>query len=277
MGALVLRGLGADIAEALTRVAVIGVEFDTDEFVALSRLPEDRAYDLLDGALAATAVERTGVGYRFRHALVREALLEGLPPHRLLPLHRAAAESLTRLGASPARIGRQWLQAGDVGAAAPHLLRAARAEAAVGAHRDALELVDSVRADVGGPERGELLEIRADMLLAMGDAGAVVAYREAIVATAVPDRRRRIQPRLARAATFAGDYATAAEALDGLEPDGTADDAALLLARGNLAYLTGDLDAAAGRRTRRGVGWASLTRVIGGCTTSFRCRAWSPT
>ena len=47
--------------------------------------------------------------------------------------------------------------------------------------------------------------------------------------------------RLARAATFAGDYATAAEALEGLEPDGSADDAALLLARGILAYFTGDL------------------------------------
>ena len=30
--------------------------------------------------------------------------------------------------------------------------------------------------------------------------------------------QRRLLPRLARAATFAGDYATAAEALEGLEP-----------------------------------------------------------
>ena len=67
-------------------------------------------------------------------------------------------------------------------------------------------------------------------------------------------------PRLARAATFAGDYATAAEALEGLEPDGSADDAALLLARGNLAYFTGDLVAAeaAADEARRRLAFADL-------------------
>ena len=88
MGALVLRGLGDDAIAALTRVAVLGADFDTDEYVALSGVGEEQAYALLDEALAAGAVERTGAGYRFRHSLVRDALLDGLPPHRLLPLHR---------------------------------------------------------------------------------------------------------------------------------------------------------------------------------------------
>ena len=245
MGALVLRGLGADATAALTRVAVLGGSFDTDEYVALSGVGEAPAYKLLDDALAAGAVERTGAGYRFRHSLVRDALLDGLPPHRLLPLHRQAAEALRGLGASPARIGHQLLQAGDVGAAAPFLLQAARTDAAIGAYRDALELIDMVRQEVRDPERGPLLALRADMLLATGDAGAVLAYREALSATDDAAEQRRLLPRLARAATFAGDYATAAEALDGLEPDGSADDAALLLQRGILAYLTGDLPAAA--------------------------------
>ena len=112
------------------------------------------------------------------------------------------------------------LQAGDVAAAAPFLLQAARTDAAIGAYRDALALIDAVRADVAGPERGPMLALRADMLMATGDAGAVLAYREALGATADPAERRRLRPRLARAAIFAGDYATAAEALDGLEPDG---------------------------------------------------------
>jgi DNA-binding SARP family transcriptional activator/tetratricopeptide (TPR) repeat protein len=244
MGALVLRGLGGDAIIALTRVAVLGAAFDTDEYVALSGIGEARAYTLLDDALAVGAVERTGAGYRFRHSLVRDALLDGLPPHRLLPLHRRAAEGLRALGASPARIGHQLLQAGDVAAAAPFLLEAARTEAAIGAYRDALTLIDAVRQDVRDPERAPLLALRADMLMATGDAGAVVAYREALAATADPAERRVLRPRLARAATFAGDYATAAEALDGLEPDGSADDAALLLQRGLLAYQTGDLGAA---------------------------------
>jgi DNA-binding SARP family transcriptional activator/tetratricopeptide (TPR) repeat protein len=240
-GALVLRGLSVDATAALTRVAVLGATFDTDEYVALSGVGEEQAYTLLDEALAAGAVERTGAGYRFRHTLVRDALLEGIPPHRLLPLRRRAATALRGLGASPARIGHQLLQAGDVGAAAPFLLQAARTDAAIGAYRDALAMIDAVRQDVRDPERGPVLALRADMLMATGDAGAVLAYREALGATGDPAERRRLLPRLARAATFAADYATAAEALDGLEPDGSADDAALLLQRGILAYMTGDL------------------------------------
>ena len=254
LGALVLRGLGPDPTAALTRVAVLGAAFDTDEYVALSGAGEARAYVLLDEALAAGAVERTGAGYRFRHSLVRDALLDGLPPHRLLPLHRQAAEALRGLDASPARIGHQLLQAGDVGAAAPFLLQAARTDAAIGAYRDALALIDAVRQDVRDPERGPLLALRADMLMATGDAGAVLAYRQALSAVDEEADRRRLLPRLARAATFAGDYATAAEALDGLEPDGSDDDAALLLARGILAYLTGDMptaEAAADEARRR--------------------------
>jgi DNA-binding SARP family transcriptional activator len=259
-GALVLRGLSETAISALTKVAVLGAEFDTDEYVAVAGVGEAQAYVLLDEALAGGVIERMAAGYRFQHSLVRDALLDGLPPHRLLPLHRRAAEALRGLSASPARIGHQLLQAGDVGAAAPILLQAARTEAAIGAYRDALSLIDAVRQDVRDPERAPLLALRADMLMATGDAGAVGAYREALSATDDPGEHRRLLPRLARAATFAGDYATAAEALDGLEPDGSADDAALLLARGNLAYFTGDLVAAeaAADEARRRLAFADL-------------------
>ncbi len=119
-------------------------------------------------------------------------------------------------------------------------------------------LIDAVRQDVPGPERAPLLALRADMLMATGDAGAILAYREALAATADPAERRLLLPRLARAATFAGDYATAGEALDGLEPDGSAGDAALLLQRGILAHHTGDLGAAeaAADEARRRLGVA---------------------
>ena len=259
-GALVLRGLGDAAISALTKVAVLGAEFDTDEYVAVAGVGEARAYALLDEALAGGVIERMAAGYRFQHSLIRDALLDDLPPHQLLPLHRRAAEALRGLSASPARIGHQLLQAGDVGGAAPILLQAARTEAAIGAYRDALSLIDAVRQDVRDPERGPLLALRADMLMATGDAGAVGAYREALLATNDPAEHRQLLPRLARAATFAGDYATAAEALEGLEPDGSADDAALLLARGNLAYFTGDLVAAgaAADEARRRLAFADL-------------------
>jgi predicted ATPase len=102
-GALVLRGLSEAAISALTNVAVLGAEFDTDEYVAVAGVAEAQAYVLLDEALAGGVIERMAAGYRFQHSLVRDALLDGLPPHRLLPLHRRAAEALRGLSASPAR------------------------------------------------------------------------------------------------------------------------------------------------------------------------------
>jgi hypothetical protein len=43
---------------------------------------------------------------------------------------------------------------------------------------------------------------------------------------------------------MAGDLATAAAALDGLDTDGGTDDADILLARGKYAFFTADFDAA---------------------------------
>jgi hypothetical protein len=44
-------------------------------------------------ALAGGVIERTAASHRFRHSLVRDALLDGLQAHRLLALHRRAAEA----------------------------------------------------------------------------------------------------------------------------------------------------------------------------------------
>src|SRR5262249_13169386 len=72
----------------LQRVAIIGAIFDTDGFAAMSGLADEAAaFDHLDTALAANLVERTASGYRFRHGLVREALLNDIPPHRRRRIH----------------------------------------------------------------------------------------------------------------------------------------------------------------------------------------------
>ena len=97
----------------------------------------------------------------------------------------------------------------------------------------------SVRDQAKGAELARLLSLRADLLMAGADAGAVDAYREALGHDHGTGRRPGCGPRLARAATFAGDLETAAIALDGLVPDGSPDDTELLLARGNLALFRG--------------------------------------
>ncbi len=241
--AVLLRGVPPATRDVLARVAVAGATFDTNGFLALAgEAAGTDATAHLDAALAAGLVEPTEVGYRFRHALVRDALLRDLPPHRRQRVHRDAAARLAALGAPASRIGHHLLAAGAPDEAAPHLLCAAETRAAAGAYREALVLLDAV------PHRGErraaTLSVRADLLNALGDPRAVAAYREALSA-ADPGAVRELRIRLARTALMSDDIATARAALDGLEPDGGAANADLLLARGMAAYLSGD---AAGTR-----------------------------
>jgi DNA-binding SARP family transcriptional activator len=240
----VLSLLDPQVRGVLERVAVTGSTFDTDEFVALSGIAELDAFDRLDAALAAMVVERTPKGYRFRHQIIREALLEAVPPHRQRLLHRECAQRLAAIGASPARVGHHWLAAGNPAAATPHVLRAAETEAAVGAYRDALALVSSIRHVARGADQQHALALRADLLAAVGDSRTTAAYREAIGAAASPQMRRLLKARLARMVAYGGDLATASALLADLELDGGMADSTIMLARGTVSYFSGDMDSA---------------------------------
>jgi tetratricopeptide (TPR) repeat protein len=123
-------------------------------------------------------------------------------------------------------------------------MRAARAEAAVGAYRDALALLDTVAEHPPADLVGEVQVLRGDMLTRLGDRRAVDAYRSALPhVTGLLRRQARIG--LARAATAAGDLDTAEAALAGLQPEGGPADGALLLARANLTFFNGDVETAA--------------------------------
>jgi DNA-binding SARP family transcriptional activator len=239
----VLSGLTDSSLDVLRSVAVLGPTFDTDQFVAVSGLEENEAFAHLDTALAARVIAVSDLGYRFRHDLIRQALLEGLTPHLRRAAHRDAARKLDVLGASAAQVAHHLIQAGDIAAAVPAALQAADTEAALGAFREALDLVDSVREHAKGDDLSQALSLRADLLAAMGDVGAVPAYRQAID-TVAPAQARRLRARLARAALMAGEMSVAEQALAGLELDGGPDDGAILIARGNLHYFQGDVDAA---------------------------------
>jgi DNA-binding SARP family transcriptional activator/tetratricopeptide (TPR) repeat protein len=240
---LALAGLTPRARDVLQRVAVLGATFDTDEFVALADVPDEAAFAHLDEAIGAGVVEHTGTHYQFRHGLVRDALTRDVAPHRRTRIHRDAAARLEVLGASPARIGHHLVEAGDPAAAGPYLVRAAERDAAIGAYREALGLIDAVQAHLDGATRSRALRVRADLLLAIGDQSAIAAYRQALTLT-TGDERRLLRARLVRAAMSAGDLETAVAALDGLEPNGGPADPEILLARGQVAFLTGDLDGA---------------------------------
>jgi DNA-binding SARP family transcriptional activator/tetratricopeptide (TPR) repeat protein len=238
-----IGGIPPATREVLQRVAVVGFQFDTDQFVALSGLDESDAYGHLDASVAAGVIEAADAGYQFRHGLVRDALLHDLPPHRRRLIHRHAADRLAALGASPARVGHHLLEAGDAGRAASHLLQAAESAAAVGAYRDALDTLEPIRAHVAADDRPRLLALRADLLLAVGDPTAIGAYRDALD-VAARDAQPHLRARLARAAIMAGDIATATAALDGIDVSGGTHDAEVLLARASVAFFTADFDTA---------------------------------
>ena len=242
-GGLGLSRLAVKTREALQRVAVIGISFDTDQFVALTGLPEPEAYAALDAALAGLVVVHTGSGYRFRHALIRDALLAEIPPTRQRMFHRQAAARLGAIGAPPARIAHHLIAAGQLSDAVPHVIQAVETEAAIGAYRDALALVDAVRDQADAEDRRRLLALRANLLSALGDRSTIDAYREALAVAAEPERPL-LRARMAQSALMETDLDTAAAVLEGLEPDGGPADVAILLARGHLAYYTGDVDAA---------------------------------
>ena len=251
---LLPAGLTEAQVHTLAAAAIIGSTFDTDEFQELTGLPEEQAYAELDAAILARLLVRTDTGYRFRHAMLRDALLAKLLPSQFHGLHRRAAAALQVLDRSPARIGHHLIEAGDHAAAVPWVVRSAETSAALGAYHDAVATLDSVRPRAEGADLTRLLSLRADLLLASAHPSAVDAYREALAQASDPADRSRLRARLARAAMVANDLETATIALDGLVTDGSPNDTELLLSRGTLAFLQGDVeavDAAASEMRRR--------------------------
>jgi DNA-binding SARP family transcriptional activator len=161
------------------RVALLGLNFSTDELLALTDGSEDETYAALELALAALVVEPAEGGFRFRHPLVREGLMDQLPPHELPRGHQRVAEALAALERPPGRVAHHYLAAGLASRAVPYVVRAVEIAGALGAFRDALSLVDGVREHAGPEHLPVLLARRGDLLMALGDPSAVEAYTEA--------------------------------------------------------------------------------------------------
>jgi len=239
----VLPAVPSAVLSTFQRLALLGSAFTTDELLAVSGVDEDEAYRQLEVALTAMLVERAEPGYRFRHALIRDALVRTMPSWVEPTALREVAEALAQTNAPPGRVARQFLAAGLASRAVPYVLRAVETAGALGAYRDGLTLIDAVRAQAGQAELPRLLARRGDLLLALGDPEAVTAYQEAVAVTSGTEHRL-VRARLARAAGFAGDFDTARAAIAGLSQEGDAADGAILMAQGNLAYFSGDIDAA---------------------------------
>ena len=202
-------------AALLRRLAVVGDDIDPFVVPALTGLPEPAAFAVLDAALDAGALVAAGTRYRFRHDLVRQALVEQVPPHRRLDIHRDAARSLAALGAAPSLVARHWLDGGRRDEAEPWLLAAARRAWSLGAFADALSQLDPLLAH--RPTHTAALRLRAEALDALGDGRAPTAYAAAAQA-AGGSEAHDLRAMQALAEIKQGDPAAALRTLDGLAP-----------------------------------------------------------
>jgi DNA-binding SARP family transcriptional activator/tetratricopeptide (TPR) repeat protein len=202
-------------AEALRRLALSGDQLDPVAAVALTGTAEPEAFETLDRALTTGVLVVHDGRYRFRHELVRQALVEQLAPHRRIAIHREIAERLAAVDASPGLIARHWLAGGRADDAVRWLLAAAREAVRLGAFADALAALEPLLAQQ--PEHGEALVLRAEALDARGDAAAPAAYRAA--AEAVADQTGDdLRAKGALATIKLGDPPAGLQLLEGLEP-----------------------------------------------------------
>ncbi len=210
-----LVDLGEDETAMLGRLALAGDALDPASVIALTGTSEQEALPLLDDSLSTGVLIVSGVRYRFRHELVRQALADRIPPHQRAAIHREMAQRLTDVDAEPALIARQWLEGGRPDEARDWLLAAARQAVELGAFADAVVHLDSLLDHE--PEHSEALCLRAEALDAMGDPAAPSAYAKAAEVVGGQEAHE-LRAKQALATVKLGDPPGAMKVLEGIEP-----------------------------------------------------------
>lgn len=191
-----LDRLGPEVRPALEAAAVIGPEAPIDLWCAVSGLDEVELIGQIKRVWDTHLLTETsdGVGVRFSHAMVRQALYEGLLPPERRRLHLRTAETL--LAGSrpdPDEVANHLQRAGDPRAVEWLLRAGSRAEsgyawlAAVERYEAALGLLAASGANAGA--RGWLM-YHVSGLLRYSDLAKCGAYlnEAAEIASAVDDR-----------------------------------------------------------------------------------------
>jgi DNA-binding SARP family transcriptional activator/tetratricopeptide (TPR) repeat protein len=243
--------LDAPTLGVLERLALVGQAIEPAEAVALGGEHEEEVLDALDRALDAGVLVVDGPRYRFRHELVRQALVDELPPHRRRALHRETAGRLVGQDADPGAIARHWLAGDRRREAQPFLLAAAARASSLGAFRDALTHLDALLLDE--PVHAEALVLRAEALDVLGDGGAPAAYAAAAAAAGEP-RSHELRAKQALAMIKLGDPPGGLAVLDGVDPqtvDGKLAHALALCGAAALGFIGPELGAAKAAEARR--------------------------
>jgi class 3 adenylate cyclase len=208
--------LAAETYDLLSAASVIGREFDLGTLQAASQAPRDSLIERLDEAATLKLINevRGAAGrYSFRHALIREALYDGLPAGRRRRLHCAVAEAIRSMSSPTgpfAEIAYHYCQGASHGVAdlaVEFSRKAARTAERQLAYEDAARHLGNA-IDVLGLQRGSDDLLYAELLCELGEAqfktGDLAASRKTCL-TAADVARRTDQPALfARAVVAAG-------------------------------------------------------------------------
>ena len=174
--------LGARAEALLAAAAVAGARFDLELARQLSGLTAHEAVTALDACLEARLLDEDGASYRFHHALVRDAVYDGLPQTRRASLHGAIADALEAAvpagGEKPSEaLAWHRRRAGEDERAVVHLVAAGHRAAARAGLREALaffaEALEIVERSGGGDgaQALELLDAMGRVQLGLGELG----------------------------------------------------------------------------------------------------------
>jgi DNA-binding winged helix-turn-helix (wHTH) protein/tetratricopeptide (TPR) repeat protein len=217
-----LDRLPSECREILTLGALLGQEFELAVVARVAGLAPDHALELLDTARAAHVLERAGTASRFAHALVAEALVEGLSAEERAERHRRIGEALEAHHAADledhlAELTRHFAAAAASGGAEKAIEYARRAGDAAAAVLACDEAAAHYRTALGMVEMLEAAEerLRCEVLLGLGEAemgaGRSDEGRDSLRRAAALARRLGLAEHLARAALASGGLALSTE------------------------------------------------------------------
>lgn len=129
------------VSRIVVAAAAIGCSFEFDLLAEVIDDPEDD----IDRALRVLVDENLMVTlsptkFDFRHALIRDALYEGVPPFRRRTLHAAVARASEQAGIRRSYLSEQYELANMPDEAFPHAMQSARDAFRMSAHRESAEL-----------------------------------------------------------------------------------------------------------------------------------------
>ncbi|WP_406480045.1 AAA family ATPase [Streptomyces platensis] len=145
-----VEALPEDAQRVVRTAAEGGSTVEHELLSAVCRMPEDDLIESLRAAVGSNTLVPTedGTGYRFRHALAREAVVDDLLPGERTRLNRRYAEaleanpSLVRAEVCAARLASYWYKAHDAAKALPAVLAASVQARRRHAYAEQLRLLD---------------------------------------------------------------------------------------------------------------------------------------